>query len=36
LIVSPIEMNWESSDQIEEFSCEFSLDWWEIAGEPIR
>ncbi len=32
--ISPIELNWESGDAIEEFTVEFSLDWWEVAGEP--
>lgn len=36
LNISPIELNWESGDQIEEFTVEFSLDWWEVAGEPTR
>lgn len=34
--VGPIELNWENGDAIEEFTVEFSLDWWEVAGEPVR
>lgn len=34
--VSSIDLNWETSDAIEEFTVEFSLDWWEVAGEPVR
>jgi hypothetical protein len=30
--VSPIEMAWESTDQIEEFTVTFAYDSWEIAG----
>jgi hypothetical protein len=31
--VSPIEMNWENGDTIEEFTCEFALDYWTVPGE---
>lgn len=34
--VSAIEMAWENGDAIEEFTCEFSLDYFTIAGEPER
>jgi hypothetical protein len=32
LNVSPIELNWDSADQIEEFTVEFALDYWTIDG----
>lgn len=34
LNVSPIEVNWENGDQIEEFTCEFAVDYWTVPGEP--
>lgn len=27
--LSPIEVNWESYDQIEKFTCQFRYQWWE-------
>lgn len=30
--VSPIEVNWESTDTIEEFTVTFQYDWWEVVG----
>lgn len=30
--VAPIELSWETTDTIEEFSCTWEYDWWEIAG----
>lgn len=30
--ISPIELNWESTDAIEEFSVTFQYDWWEVSG----
>lgn len=34
LVVSPIELNWESGNQIEEFQCSFAYDYWTVVGEP--
>lgn len=30
--VSPIEVNWETTDTIEEFTVTFQYDWWEVVG----
>lgn len=30
--ISPIEVAWESTDSIEEFSVTFQYDWWEVSG----
>lgn len=30
--ISPIELNWESTDAIEEFTVTFQYDWWEVTG----
>jgi hypothetical protein len=30
--IAPIEMNWEATDQIEEFSVTFQYDWWNVSG----
>lgn len=31
-LVTPIEMNWDNTDAIEEFNVTFQYDWWNIAG----
>lgn len=30
--ISPIEMSWETTDAIEEFTVTFQYDWWEVSG----
>ncbi len=30
--VSAIDMSWEDTDRIEEFSVTFQYDWWEVSG----
>lgn len=30
--IAAIEMAWETTDQIEEFTVEFQYDWWSISG----
>jgi hypothetical protein len=30
--ISPIEVSWESTDAIEEFTVTFQYDWWEVVG----
>lgn len=30
--ISNISLNWESTNQIEEFSVTFEYDWWEVSG----
>jgi hypothetical protein len=32
-VVSPIELSWESGDQIEEFQVTFAVDYWTVEGE---
>ena len=34
LNVGAIELNWESGDQVEEFTVEFAVDYWTVPGEP--
>lgn len=34
LNISPIELNWEAGDQIEEYQVEFAVDLWTVPGEP--
>ena len=34
LNVGTIELNWESGDQVEEFTVEFAVDYWTVPGEP--
>lgn len=34
LNISTVEVNWESGDQIEEFTVEFAVDLWTVPGEP--
>lgn len=29
VVLSPIELSWNSSDEFEVFSCEFAYQWWE-------
>lgn len=30
--ISTIDLDWNSTDQIEEFSVTFAYDWWEVSG----
>ncbi len=30
--ISPIELDWNASNQVEEFQVTFAYDWWEVAG----
>jgi hypothetical protein len=30
--ISEVEMNWESTDTIQEFTVTFQYDWWDISG----
>lgn len=30
--VAPMEVNWESTDSIQEFTVTFQYDWWEVSG----
>lgn len=34
LNIGAIELNWESGDQVEEFTVEFAVDYWTVPGEP--
>lgn len=34
LNISAVDLNWESGDQIEEFTVEFAVDLWTVPGEP--
>jgi hypothetical protein len=31
-LISPIQMSWESTDQVEEYSITFQYDWWDVSG----
>ena len=31
-LISPIELSWDSADQIEEYQVTFSYDYWEVSG----
>ena len=30
--IAPIELDWNATDQIEEFTVTFQYDWWEVSG----
>jgi hypothetical protein len=30
--ISPIDVDWNSTDSIEEFTVTFQYDWWEVTG----
>lgn len=30
--ISPIDLDWDAQDRIEEFNVTFQYDWWEISG----
>jgi hypothetical protein len=30
--ISPIEVDWSTTDQMEEFTVTFQYDWWEVSG----
>jgi len=30
--ISPIDLDWNATDQIEEFTVTFQYDWWEVSG----
>jgi len=30
--LGPIDLNWETTDTIQEFEVTFAYDWWEISG----
>lgn len=30
--ISPIELDWNTTDSIEEFTVTFQYDWWEVSG----
>ncbi|NDH48943.1 MAG: hypothetical protein EBY41_00060 [Proteobacteria bacterium] len=30
--ISPIELDWNATDQIEQFTVTFQFDWWEVTG----
>ena len=30
--ISPIELNWEGGDVVEEFTCTFQYDYWKVSG----
>ncbi len=30
--ISPIDLSWENTDQIQEFSVTFQYDWWNVSG----
>lgn len=30
--ISPIDVDWSSTDQMEEFTVTFQYDWWEVTG----
>ena len=35
--LAAIPLGWDTSDTIEEYTCEFTYQWWEVAGEiPTR
>lgn len=31
--IGPIELNWENGNAIEEFSCEFAVDYWTVPAD---
>lgn len=31
-VISPIDLDWGATDQIEEFQVTFQYDWWEVSG----
>lgn len=31
-LISPIELDWGATDQIEEFQVTFQYDWWDVSG----
>lgn len=31
-VISPIDLDWNATDQIEEFTVTFQYDWWEVSG----
>ena len=33
LAIGPIELSWENGNAIEEFQCEFALDYWTVPED---
>jgi len=33
IVIGPIELSWDNGNAIEEFTCEFSLDYWTVPAD---